>query len=109
MYRSVAAALALCLLIAPIRSVALESIAHPQLVLQYPPAPKDATVDTYFGVKVPDPYRPLENIDAPATLAWERAEERLTRGYLDAIPARAAIAKHLTHMADYEKSARRPM
>lgn len=103
MYRSVAAALALCLLFAPLRSVALESVAHPQLVLQYPPAPKDATVDTYFGVKVPDPYRPLENIDAPATLAWERAEEQLTRGYLDAIPARAAIAKHLTHIVDYEK------
>ena len=103
MLRSIAAVLTLGLLLAPLRVAALESVAHPVAVLQYPPAPKNDTVDTYFGVKVPDPYRPLENIDAPATLKWEHAEEHLTRSYLDAIPARPAIERHLKHIVDYEK------
>lgn len=29
--------------------------------LKYPEAPRSATTDTYFGVEVKDPYRPLEN------------------------------------------------
>jgi prolyl oligopeptidase len=71
--------------------------------LTYPPAPSDATVDDYYGTKVPDPYRPLESIDAPATRAWVGAEATLTRTYLDAIPQRAAIRAHLKAIANYER------
>ncbi|HEY5258310.1 MAG TPA: prolyl oligopeptidase family serine peptidase [Candidatus Baltobacteraceae bacterium] len=69
----------------------------------YPPAPRGTVTDNYFGTVVPDPYRWLENIDAPQTLAWERAEQRLTRSYLDAIPARNVIAHHLRTVANYAK------
>src|SRR5436309_11971545 len=31
----------------------------------YPPAPSSGQIDEYSGVKVADPYRPLENTDAP--------------------------------------------
>ena len=42
--------------------------------LQYPQAAKDATVDEYFGVKVSDPYRWLENDTSAQTAAWVEAE-----------------------------------
>ncbi|MBV8373209.1 MAG: S9 family peptidase, partial [Candidatus Eremiobacteraeota bacterium] len=69
----------------------------------YPAPPTDATVDTYYGSTIPDPYRPLESIDAPATRAWVEAEAALTRSYLDAIPQRAAIRSHLQAIANYER------
>jgi prolyl oligopeptidase len=61
--------------------------------LVYPAAPRGTVTDAYFGTVVADPYRWLEAIDAPATVAWLRAEKTLTRAYLDAIPVRAAISK----------------
>ena len=71
--------------------------------LNYPVAPSDNTVDTYFGVSVPDPYRPLENDTAEATAKWVKAENAVTRTYLDAIPFRDAIHKRLTALFDYHK------
>lgn len=71
--------------------------------LNYPVAPSDNTVDTYFGVSVPDPYRPLENDTAEATAKWVEAENAVTRSYLDAIPFRDAIHKRLTALFDYHK------
>ena len=71
--------------------------------LTYPEAPKDATVDEYFGTKVPDPYRPLENDTAAATVAWVEAENRVTNDYLSKIPFREDIRKRLTDLANYKK------
>ena len=45
--------------------------------LQYPPAPKGDVTDDYFGRHVADPYRSLEDLDAPATKAWVAAENAL--------------------------------
>lgn len=69
----------------------------------YPEAPKDATVDEYFGTKVADPYRPLENDTAAATVAWVEAENRVTNDYLSKIPFREDIRKRLTDLANYKK------
>jgi len=57
----------------------------------YPPAPTSTASTNYFGTVVRDPYRPLEDIDAPATKAWIASENAITHAYLDAVPARAAI------------------
>lgn len=70
----------------------------------YPAPPTDNTVDDYYGTKVADPYRPLENLDSPQTRAWVEAEASLTRSYLDAIPARAAIKSRLEALMNYERS-----
>ncbi|RRD00287.1 prolyl oligopeptidase family serine peptidase [Prevotella sp. OH937_COT-195] len=69
----------------------------------YPQAPKDGTVDTYFGVKVPDPYRPLEADRSQETTAWVEAENKVTNAYLAKIPFRAKLLKRLKEVADFEK------
>jgi prolyl oligopeptidase len=71
--------------------------------LTYPAAPRGTVTDTYFGTTVPDPYRWLENVDAPETTAWVKAEGDLTRAYLDAIPQRNAIRDDYRKLIDYEK------
>lgn len=71
--------------------------------LTYPVAPHDSTVDTYFGVRVADPYRPLEDDNSAATEAWVTAENALTRGYLDKMPQRAQYLKRLKQVSNYEK------
>ena len=40
---------------------------------KYPPAPASDQVDDYNGVKVADPYRPLEDPDAPGSQKWIEA------------------------------------
>jgi len=69
----------------------------------YPVAPRSDQVDDYNGVKVADPFRPLENPDAPETREWIEKENKITFGYLNSIPEREAIKKRLTELWDYEK------
>jgi prolyl oligopeptidase len=60
-------------------------------------------VDDYFGTKVADPYRWMENLDAPEVKQWVDAENLLTRGYLDAVPGRDAIKSRLMALTNYER------
>jgi prolyl oligopeptidase len=71
--------------------------------LDYPKAKRVDQVDDYHGTKVADPYRWLEDTDAPDTLAWVQAENKLTFGYLDQIPYRKAIHDRLTKLWNYER------
>ena len=62
------------------------------------PAPKTRTVDQvddYFGTRVADPYRWLEDGDDPEVRAWLQAQGAYTRTELDALPDRDAIAAAL--------------
>jgi prolyl oligopeptidase len=69
----------------------------------YPTAtPGDVSSD-YHGVKVPDPYRWMEDIDSPATRSWVEAEDKLSRDYLAALPGRAAMAARLKQIWNYER------
>ena len=71
--------------------------------LKYPAAPKDNTVDEYFGVKVVDPFRPLENDTSAITAKWVEAENKVTNSYLAKIPQRAKYLKRLKQVSNYEK------
>ena len=51
----------------------------PGQTIQYPPARKSDVVDDYHGTQVPDPYRWLEDPDAPDTRVWIDAEPELLR------------------------------
>ena len=70
---------------------------------KYPAAPRSDQVDDYNGTKVADPYRPLENPDAPESRKWIEAENKITFDFLKTIPERDAIKARLTALWDYEK------
>jgi prolyl oligopeptidase len=84
-------------------SVMLMFGADPAPKLKYPVAPKGDQVDDYHGVKIPDPYRGLENADAPSTEKFVAQENELTFDYLAKLPGREAIKKQLTDLWNYEK------
>ncbi len=71
--------------------------------LQYPKAAKDGTVDDYFGEKIADPYRWMEDDRSEQTAAWVKAENEVTDAYLKRIPFRSKLLKRLTELANYEK------
>lgn len=84
-------------------SPVVNALVGPDKLLAYPKAGKSDVVDAYHGVKVPDPYRWLEDPDSPETREWIEAQNRLTFGYLEQIPERARIKERLTELWDYEK------
>ncbi len=68
----------------------------PAAATDHPPSTtKDDTVETYWGVKVPDPYRWLESADAPAVQQWVEAQNAYTERVLSSFPQGAAIAKRV--------------
>jgi prolyl oligopeptidase len=71
--------------------------------LAYPVARRGDTVDTYHGVQVADPYRWLEDPDSPESKAWVEAENKVTFGFLGAIPERDRLRDRLTSLWNYEK------
>jgi prolyl oligopeptidase len=71
--------------------------------LPYPQTKKVDTVTTYFGTKVADPYRWLENDQAADTKAWVQEENKVTQNYLAQIPFRETIRKRLETLWNYEK------
>jgi prolyl oligopeptidase len=69
----------------------------------YPAAPTADVVEEYHGIKVPDPYRPLEDPDSDVTRAWVEAQNKITFAFLEQIPAREPLKKRLTKLWDFEK------
>ena len=63
-----------------------------------PDTPKRPVTDQYFGVRVTDNYRWLENWDDPAVKQWSAAENARTREYFDRLPARDAIKNRLKQL-----------
>ena len=71
--------------------------------IDYPKTHKGTQTDDYFGTKVADPYRWLEDNESRDTLAWIDAENKVTFGYLDKIPYRDAVKDRLTKLLNYPK------
>ncbi|MBS0206800.1 MAG: S9 family peptidase [Planctomycetes bacterium] len=73
--------------------------------MSYPAAKKIDHVDELHGVKVPDPYRWLEDDvrQSKDVAAWVEAENKVTFAYLEGIPQREAIKQRLTELWNYEK------
>ncbi|MDA9564099.1 prolyl oligopeptidase family serine peptidase, partial [Flavobacteriales bacterium] len=60
-------------------------------------------VDDYFGVKIADPYRWLEDDNSEETAEWVKQQNKLTYDYLGKIPQREAIKTRLAEVWNYEK------
>ncbi|RKY76055.1 S9 family peptidase, partial [candidate division KSB1 bacterium] len=71
--------------------------------MQYPRTRRVDVTDDYFGTKVSDPYRWLEDDNSEETKAWVKAENEVTFKYLKKIKARKKIEKRLTELWNYEK------
>ena len=73
-------------------------------VKAYPETRMDETVvDDYFGTKVADPYRWLENDTSAETAKWVKEQNEVTQDYLSHIPFRSALKDRLTQLVDYER------
>ncbi len=72
-------------------------------ILSSPTTKAVQQIDDYHGTPVPDPYRWLEETDAPETREWIEAENRVTFSFLEKIPARDRIRDRLTELWDYGK------
>jgi prolyl oligopeptidase len=55
-------------------------------------------VDEFFGTKVTDDYRWLEDAKDPAVIAWTEAQNRLTRTRLDALPSRPRVRARVAEL-----------
>src|SRR5215510_198599 len=74
---------------------------NPKIV--YPVTKKVEQVDDYFGTKVADPYRWLEDETSAETKAWVEEQNKLTFGYLDKIPYREKLKDRLTELYNYPR------
>ncbi len=73
--------------------------------LHYPVTERVPVVETQFGEQVADPYRWLENDvrQDPRVAGWVEAQNKVTRGYLDALPSRDWFEKRIAQLIDYER------
>jgi prolyl oligopeptidase len=72
--------------------------------MNYPPSPLTPQTDNYHGTIVADPYRWLEDPDSPETRAWVEAQNAVTFGFLEQIPARQRLQKRLTELWNYARA-----
>ncbi len=72
----------------------------------FPATHKGDQVDDYFGTKVNDPYRWLENINDAQTKAWIEAQNKFTDDYYEKEglkQLRADVNKRLKELFNYER------
>jgi prolyl oligopeptidase len=65
-------------------------------------SPVEAVTEVLHGIPVTDPYRWLEDQQAPQTREWLHAQHEYSRSYLDAIPGRDRIWERIRELLDVE-------
>src|SRR6185312_9469281 len=73
--------------------------------VSYPATRRVDQVDDYHGEKIADPYRWLEEDvrNSPEVADWIAAENKVSRGFLEAIPQPEEFRKRLTELWNYER------
>jgi prolyl oligopeptidase len=83
------------LLIMATTTINAQKITYPQVV-------QDDVVENYFGTKVSDPYRWLEDENSSATKNFVEQQRAVTNAYLNKIPFRDQLKTQLADLWDYE-------
>ncbi|WP_298118036.1 prolyl oligopeptidase family serine peptidase [Flavobacterium sp.] len=78
-------------------------ISMSQNPINYPKTEKGDVTDTYFDIKVADPYRWLEDDRSEETGKWVKQQNEVTYNYLSKIPYREALKSRLEKLWNYEK------
>jgi prolyl oligopeptidase len=73
------------------------------LITQYPITKKDNVYDSYFDIKIEDPYRWLEDDRSPETEKWVIEQNKITNNYLGLIPYRDSLKDRVKNLWNYEK------
>lgn len=71
--------------------------------MSYPVAKTVVQNDDYHGTSVGDPYRWMEDLDAPDLQTWIQAQNELVEDYLHDAPGRAQIKSRLTALWNTER------
>lgn len=71
--------------------------------MDYLETKKGTVVDEYFGEKIADPYRWLEDDRSAATEEWVKAQNKVTQSYLNNITYRSKLSERLQNLWNYEK------
>ncbi|HZW40240.1 MAG TPA: prolyl oligopeptidase family serine peptidase [Ignavibacteriaceae bacterium] len=71
--------------------------------INYPKTKKVNQVDDYHGTKVSDPYRWLEDDNAPEVKKWVEEQNKVTFDYLSKIPYRNKIKERIQKLWNYPK------
>src|ERR1041385_2462418 len=77
-------------------AIVLTSMSFSQVKL--PSTPVHEVVDEYFGTKVTDPYRWLEDTSNAEVVSWLKAQNDFTRQVLAAIPGRQKLLDRVTEL-----------
>jgi prolyl oligopeptidase len=69
----------------------------------YPVTARVGVSDNYFGTRVEDPYRWLEDLNSPAVAQWVAAQNAVSGPRLEELPQRAWLKRRLTELWNYER------
>ena len=87
----------LCVIVATF-SMGLGTLAQTPSLPKVPETPKRPVTDEYYGIKITDDYRWLENWDDQQVQQWSAAENARSRAYLDGLPARGPIKERFKQL-----------
>jgi len=71
--------------------------------IQYPLTKRTDSTDNYYGTRIPDPYRWLEDDNSEETKAWVIEQNKVTEQYLSSIPFRQRVKNRLQELWNYPR------
>jgi len=66
----------------------------------YPSTPEKAVVDNYFGTKITDNYRWLEDLKSPDVQSWFKAQSEFSNTIIDKIPNREELFNRMKEVQE---------